>query len=595
MQYAHIVVKSKTKRINQLFTYLIPPELLVEIKPGIAVDVPFGKKTIEGVVWKITKTASINIKYKLKPIKKIISPVPVLSDKQRQLAQIISKYYLSTLSEVVFFMIPPIAKRIKNRYKLLADINNKKPVKTYYLYDRYINRIELYLKIISKTLKNNKQVMLIIPELIDNDPLIQKIKKNYNSKTLIYDTSKSKTNRYSDWLDIQNNKYQIVIGARSAIFVPMVNLGSIIIDDPQNYAYKEEQSPKYHTAQVAHWLSNLFSANLFFGSLCPTIEDYYSFNERINNKILKKFFPQKLFSSINLSIVDQKKFISWELENLIQQTLNRNETIFLYYPYKAKDGNMICSDCGNIIESSIRNDLPSFCPICKSINLKSKGIGINQFRKIISIQFPHAKVINIYTNSDKSNTHIEFNKYNIIIGTQKIFSYRNFRAQNSAIINFDAMNNMPNYNLNENVYLTIIKILSLTQNEMLIQTRRQEYPLLKYFFNNNYLLFFQDELLQRKINKYPPYYTLIKLTYQHPDQKNCGKIIKKICSQIIKQINSIEIANSALTINQKNQTIWQIILKVKKTNYCKVNLQLINIIENLPNGFKVDVDPLSLL
>ncbi len=625
MQYASIVVNSKTKKINQKFTYLIKPEQLPFIKSGLLVEIPFGRKKIFGVIWDIKKHEKSDIKFKLKSISKIIDKKPVLNQHQKKIAEMISNYYLASLGEVVFFMIPPPAKRIlsnmKNSDFVLNQKNNyisndKKPFKNkiYTIYDRLENRIEQYLKLINKVVRKNNCVLILIPEILGNDPLINKIKSEFD-KVIVYDTNKTKTQRYQDWLDIRSGKYQIVIGTRSAIFLPITKLGLMIIDSPHHFAFKEERSPHYHCLKIVKWLSCLLKINLILGDSCPSVSDKFNINEKkyIN---LKSLASSTTNSNININLIDsskEKTIISWFLENEIRNNLKNKQKIILYVNRKGMSSNILCKNCKYefkclncdlpLVKKNVsqficyrcnqESSIPSTCPVCKGTSFISFGIGIDKVISEIKKLFPETQITKIEKNSQ--------NVYDadIIVTTKKIFSYSSINADLIGIINIDNILNLPDYQSTENIYFTLTRLIQKCKKQLIVQTKNPDKEIYQYLINNNFNGFLKNELLLRKKYNYPPYSQLIKIIYQDKDNEICKKTIFNIYNKILNmkfEISNLEIIRPVPCFIEKSRGKYryQIIIKQQVTSN-KQQEQLKQIIESLPQGVSVDVDPISLL
>jgi len=608
MQYAEIVVNTKTKKLDQTFTYLIPPLLLPDIKPGILVTVPFRNKNIEGVVWSVKKFEKQNIIAKLKPIKKIITNEIIFISDWQKITKLISEYYFVSFSSVVFSMIPPIAKRvIDEKGKKITLVANQGKIIN--IIDNYQNRLKHYLRIIKKSLQHKKQI-LILTTTLNNNELIKILNENFSNKILIYDTQKTTSSRYKDWLNIKNNKYSIVTGTRSAIFSPLPNLGLIIVDDPNNFSYKEEQTPNYDVKTIAKMRQKLEQINLIFGTSLPSPEDIYE----IENKKQKTLVNKYAFSCLELIDTSSKKqIISWELENKIRETLIKKQKTLLFCQRKGTGWAYICQDCNweakcphckntliprnnalfcNYCKKIISG--PDNCPNCGSIRLKSIGLGIDKVAKVISNIFPQAKVLTIDQNINK--TMINFKNFDILIGTKKILDISDIKVKLAGIISFDNLLNLPDYKINYEL-LNTIKKLEDKSDKLLIQTNIPDNYFFQYLGTNGLKKFYHNELDLRKKYLFPPFSTIIKVIYHNKDEHNTQKEIDKLYQKLscLKIKNIIISKPTTCWIHMKNNHYRkQIIIKLLKRNN-STNAQLQKVFATLSKDFKIEVDPLSLL
>jgi len=607
MQYAEIIVDTKTSLTRQTFTYSIKPEQLPFIKPGVVVDVPFHGRNMNGIV--LTLKNRVDSKIRLKSINEIIDTFPIINTEYLEIAQKISDYYLAPINEIVFMMIPPIAKRQTSKEiidSLSKENNRNKSEGKYLIYDRSENRINHYLKLIDKAIRSNKNCLILFPKIDNTRLLIDKIKDNYALLHSQLNTSE----KYKIWKEIVSNKTKIVIGSRSAIFAPLRNLGLIIIDSPEDFGYKDDQSPRYHALKVAEIISQTRNVNLVLGADCMNVDEYYKIQNN-RYKILKNNF--NIVKKQVIDISTDKKIISTQAENLIQKYLDDDDKILIFINRKGEGTYFKCLDCGNISTCSKCNNplinsndklvcfkcnrneiIPGFCKICNGSNLKNFGIGTGTVQKETKSLFPSAKTI-IVENNLLPNTYNLISEANLVVATSKIFEQINFKPDLSVILNFDNVINLPEYYSLENAYILLQKISALTNKEIVIQTHDIENTLFKNINNNYSLLKYISN--ERKLYKYPPFGSIIKILYENIYEDKCiSKLqnLEKNLKTIFDVPNEIQITNTHQCFigKKRNKFRYQIIIK-SPVNNIRIKEKLSKI-KGLTN-FSIDVDPITLL
>lgn len=618
MQFVEVAVSTKTKLDRQVFTYQIKPEQLAYFQPGILVSVPFRSRQLQAVVLQIKARLPKEIDIsKLKPISKILDPLPVLDQARLELAQWMSEYYLAPIGEVIFTIIPPQARRIVSQNKpksTLIKSDNLSGGQIYTLYDRLANRIESYIRLVQRAIKVGKQTIILFPEINLGSEILQQFQTKFKSSEIaLLHGNLTKTQRYQTWSDIRSGKKKIIIGARSAIFAPVNNLGLIIIDEPEDFAYKEEQSPHYHTLTITEKIRQLTNANLVIGSLYPNLQSYDQILKKQYKVILK---PQlkKHINKIGHQIIDLKKekgIISYQLEKEIKENLVKKKKILLFVNRRGAGSSFICQDCGKIIECpecnlpltyhqnqkeelichrcNFRTIPPTTCSYCKSVRIKPLGIGTQSVEKEIKKFFPNAKTIIVEKSPIALRPYI-LTTSDIIIATQKILDLPNFSADLTAVVQADNSLNLPDFKSSENIFLLLLKLTNLTQKDFIIQTYNPENYLLQNLTKPEKILNYIYN--ERKKYNYPPFRQLIKLLYQDKNEQKCQKETEKLAN-ILKENGFNFLGPGPCFISKRrNKFRYQIVLQLPLQNlYWKKKLVQISNLEK----WLIDVDPISLL
>lgn len=582
MQIAQIVPKVKTKS-EGIFDYDIGPEILPNIKVGILVLVPFHGRKVEGIIVKIKKSSKIE---NLKKIIKIINPNPVVDDIHLKLALWMSDFYLEPLSKTLFENTVPQA--IRSIPKENLDIKKNElsqiipSIKNYLVISDFQNRLKFYLKKINETLKNKKQVLILVPDLTN----IAFFKKNLPLNTIVLHANMTKTERFKAWQKIQEGKTSIVLGSLSTLFAPLSNLGLIIIDQEEAETYKNDRSPRFHVVESAKELSKLTNASLVIGSIAPRLETFF-LAKKENYQIL----TTKKTNKSKISIIDmnsEKEILSFPLKEKIGKYLQLKRRILLVLNRKDEKSRFICSDCGyqNIFP------IPQNCPKCQSPNLKQLGVSIGRLKNIVLKNFPQAKAIIVA--DEKKYNFLPQNNWDIAIATSFILKFPLPPISFVGVIDIDQGLNFPDYHTNEKTFNNFYKFLKIGF-EGIIQTHHIENNTINALANSDYSQFIQKELKLRKENNFPPFCRLISLMYRDTNEEKARNESNKIYTELKKNLpQNIQILGPAPTYFTKklNKFRYQIVLKVPlKTTLPEKSQDFLKKLD----GWIVNFDPIELL
>lgn len=601
MQAVKIVPKVRTTG-EGVFDYAIPPELLPQIKIGVLVLVPFRGRKIEGIVVDLIKHSKIT---KLKSVLKIIDPNPVIDTTHLELAKWMSNYYLDSFSKTLFENIVPPARRIiKNTPEQYRRIDIKKidikNPKKYLIIGGFSARINIYLKAISQTLKQNKQVVIIVPDLSN----ISIFRKYIKVPMAILHAGLSITERYLVWQKIRNGDVKIIIGSNSAIFAPANNLGLVIIDQEENETYKNDRSPRFHVVNVAEKLCSITKSHLILGTVAPRVETYYK--AKNDDFIIKNISDTKKPDISITNMNSEKSIISSNLENAIDSALSNKQKILLVLNRKGEGTKFSCTDCGFVMlcpkcqlplipqtDATIcfhcEKEFPTLtkCPKCQSINLKAVGLGTKRLENIINKRWPKATTTRLELQSDDIKTN-----WDIAIATNFALKLQLPNINLVCVIDADQSINLPDYKALENSFITNYKFLKVGDRGI-IQTHLPENPVIASLAKLDYLDFYNNEILSREKYHFPPYARLIRLLYKNTDEQKCIAETKRVFDSLNK-ITDISLLGPAPAFikNKLGKYRYQIIIKLPVKKPIPENLKLI--LQNL-RDWTLDVEPVDLL
>lgn len=609
MQYAQIVPNTKTDIENSVFTYKIPPELLPDIQIGSLVLIPFGGRKLEGVILDIKKRKPQAAKdKKLRKIEKILVSKPQILNNQIKLAHWISKYYHSSLSTVLFSILPlpPLKKSLKTEKKIIDSRASKK--------DLLLKlRFHYFHKLIRMALKNKKQTILLFPQVEMAEIFYFYFKKLYLNKVVLYHSGLSKTEKWKNYNKILGQQSaQIIIGSQLAIFTPYKNLGQIIIDTADSQNFKQEREPRYDVRKVAEKLVQLQKAKIIFFTPATPLE----FVKSIKKKRIAWLRPKTPFKT-KTQIVDLAQEYLRQNYNLlsekVQQKLIANyktqKKSILFINKKGVASVVICQDCNYVFRCpkcdstltfriryskssqvlvchncNFQDKLPSVCSECRGANLRFLGGGTEKIEAEVRKLVPQAKILRIEKDSG-SNPKQE---YDIIIATQKMFSNFFESASLMVAVQPDLTLNLPDFKSSEKTFQLLKWLKLYAKKDFIIQTHYPRHWIFQSVLKNEDVKFYSAELATRKKENYPPFGKLIKLSIADPKSEKAQKNAEALAEKLARINKRVEILGPApaYSVKKGNKYLWQIILKGQDFK---------NILKAIPANWKIDIDPISLL
>ncbi|MEW7278212.1 primosomal protein N' [Aquimarina sp. 2201CG1-2-11] len=423
-------------------------------------------------------------------------------------------------------------------------------------------KTEVYVKLIAKTIQEGKQVLYLLPEIALTTQLITRLQEYFGEKLTVYHSKYSVNERVEAWNNIkeQKSKAQVVIGARSAIFLPFVNLGLVIIDEEHENTFKQyDPAPRYHARDTAIVLSRMFDAKVLLGSATPALETYYNAQKGKYGYVqLTRRYGNVLMPEINLVDIKTKykkremtgHFSDTLLEN-IQESLKEGEQVILFQNRRGYSPVVECTTCGHspqcpncdvsLTFHSHKNQLrchycgyhmamPNTCAACDSVDLATKGFGTEQIEKELQQLFPDHKVGRMDQDTtrgkhgyEKIINRFEEGEIDIMVGTQMLSKGLDFRKVSLVgIMNADNLLNFPDFRAHERSFQLMQQVAGRAgrtqkRGKVLIQTYNPFHQILQQVSVNDYIGMYTDQIEERHQYKYPPFYKIIKITGKHKD------------------------------------------------------------------------------
>ena len=423
-------------------------------------------------------------------------------------------------------------------------------------------KTEIYIKLIEEQLASGKQVLYLLPEIALTTQLVGRLRTYFGDKVGVYHSKYSTNERVELWKQVleQSPKAQIVIGARSALFLPFSNLSLIVVDEEHEQTFKQvDPAPRYHARDAAIVLANYHKAKVLLGSATPSIESY--FNAQSNKYGLVEITER--YGNVQLpeiELVDLKDsyfrkkmtgHFSATLIEAITTALSLGEQVILFQNRRGYSPIIECLTCGNVPQCQQcdvsltyhqhKNQLrchycgyamakPTQCHSCSSIDLATKGFGTEQIEQELQTIFPDAKTGRM--DQDTTRGKFGFEKIidsfknqeiQILVGTQMLAKGLDFNNVSLVgIMNADTMLYHPDFRAFERSFQMMTQVAgragrSEKQGKVVIQTYNPEHNTIQQVTRNDYVGMYKEQLYDRQIYKYPPYFRIIRLTLKHRD------------------------------------------------------------------------------
>lgn len=498
-------------------------------------------------------------------------------------------------------------------------------------------KTEVYMKLVERVLLEGKSAIILVPEIALTPQMIERFKGRFGVNVALFHSKLSDGERFDEWFRVKEGKAKVIVGARSAIFLPAKNLGLIIIDEEHENTYKSEQNPKYQTKEVAEYLSELKGCKVILGSATPSIETYYraltgemkllELNSRVDNKPMP---PMKVIDMRNELKGGNKSLFSRELFIAIQERLKRKEQIILFlnrrgfstfvscrscgYVFKCdecdismtyhKNGLLICHYCGKTKRE------PRECPKCHSKYVKFFGAGTQRVEEEVKKYFNNVRILrmDVDTTRDKHSYERIYNTFkngeaDILIGTQMVSKGLDFKNVTLVgILAADMSINIPDYRAAERTFQIITQVSGRAgrgdkQGEVLIQTYTPQHYSLQYAVNYDYEGFYEKEFTVRAMMKYPPFGKLLLINGTSKKEELLKNFMHKITMMIKPLVEScldIEILGPipCMISKVKENYRWQIVIKGEFDSYFSKNIKEILYDENknVYNDIRISMD-----
>ena len=580
-----------------------------EIKIGTKVGVKLRNRKVLSL--------GVVIKFVEKPKFKCVSIDEITNEyydrKMLETSHFVSQYYVCSLGEALS-VYNPFSKDIKKleekqTFDCKIELSNEQTKALNFLNEKkqallFANtgsgKTEIYIKIIEKHLNDNKQAILLMPEISLTPQMQKRLEKVFGNSVAIWHSKITKKKKTQILQGLQEGSIKLIAGARSALFLPYENLGVIVVDEEHDESYKSDSKPRFHTKDLSIYMAKKFDIQLVLGSATVSTSSFYKIpfirlTQTYHNTKKKYTFDD---SDVSLSI---------QVLNKISKTLESKNQVIVFLPTRANFKYQICTSCGKSVEcpycsvsmSLHKNDLalkchycgytqqiPEFCPSCHTGVIKNLRVGTAQIEEELKEIFKDKVIKRFDRDKVRTNTQLktilnEFNKgeIDILVGTQMLskgHDYHNVKL--AVVLGIDSLLNMNSYKARERALSLLIQISGRSgrkgEGEVIIQTKNQEF--FDYYLNeSNYQDFLESELEFRE-DLYPPYLKMAKVIFAHTNGLKVKDELDKYV-HLLKQNKDIEVVGfgQCAIFKMANKYRYEIILRSKNIKALLTSLHTI--------------------
>lgn len=572
-------IRTETREKEQLFVRrLLPPKELAKQIVSLREKHPAQAKVLD-ILIKAPK--GLLLTELLEKANTSKSPIITL-EKQKILS--VEKIHIdrSPLEDMEFFQAKPKQLNEEQKKALENITGTLKTFQTHLLHGvTGSGKTEVYLQAIDAARKMGLGVILLVPEIALTSQTIERLKSRFTEKLGILHHRLSDGERFDMWHGIHKKEIQIVVGARSAIFSPVENLGLIIVDEEQESSYKQtEEAPCYHARDIAIMRGKLSNATVVLGSATPSLESYA--NAKRGKYILSTLKKRAKDASLpKVKIVNMKEeyvksegftLFCCDLINAIQDRLKKGEQTLLFLNRRGYHSFQMCASCGESLKcphcsisltfhkktnnlachlcSYVIAPPPTSCPICKeTATLSFKGVGTEQVERTLHALFPDIRTIRMDadTTRHKGSHDLLFKQFrsgkaDVLIGTQMIAKGLHFPAVTLVgVLNSDGALNLPDFRATENVFQLLTQVSGRSgrgdlKGEVIIQTSLKEHPVFQYASTEDYMTFFEEEMATRELFQFPPFARLAKLVFSGKNESHVKYMAEKFQCALLKKL-----------------------------------------------------------
>lgn len=471
---------------------------------------------------------------------------------------------LNTSGEAHFDQIKPLSMSQQDAYnQILMQMMKKNVVLLHGVTSS--GKTEVYIHLIKQALDEHKQVLYLLPEIALTVQIMERLHRVFGDRLGIYHSKYSDAERVEIWQkQMSGHPYDVILGARSAVFLPFQNLGLVIIDEEHETSFKQQDpAPRYHARSAAIMLASMYGAKTLLGTATPSLESYYNAQQGkyglVEMKTRYKDIQMPEIQVVDVKDLRHRKIMkgaySPQLLAAVREALQRGEQAILFQNRRGFAPMIECKVCGWVpkckncdVSLTLHKNInlltchycgytypvPTECPNCGSTELMGRGVGTEKVEDQLSEIFPEARIARMDLDTTRTRnayerliTDFSTGKTNLLIGTQMISKGLDFdKVRVVGILNADSMLNYPDFRAYEHAFMMMSQVSGRAGRKgkrglVILQTKSPELPVISQVVHNDYAGFYKDLLEERRAFRYPPFYHLINVFLKHKHDKVC--------------------------------------------------------------------------
>jgi primosomal protein N' (replication factor Y) len=466
----------------------------------------------------------------------------------------------------------------------------------------------VYIKLIEHFIRQGKQVMYLLPEIALTSQIIRRLQKHFGGYIGIYHSKFNQNERIEIWNKVKNGELKVVLGARSALFLPFTELGLIVVDEEHDVSYKQQDpAPRYHARDAAIYYASLFGARVLLGSATPSVESYFNAQ---NQKYGLAVLPER-FGGVQLpviDIIDTKKIFNPEknkiiitppLKTAIEESIQQNKQVILFQNRRGYSPYQICQVCGWIPHCRYCDVSLNFhkntnklhchycgtvyppvhsCMACGSDKFAQRNFGTERIEEQLEELFPNMRIARMDIDSVRGKTahdsliqQFEQGRLDILVGTQMVVKGLDFENVNLVgILDADSLLSFADFRVNERAFQLMEQVSGRAgrkdkQGRVFIQVANTKHPVLYFVQQHDYGLFYQQEIEGRRQFFYPPFSRLIQLTFKHKLKDIVNAASTALAEAMKPPFGKYLIGPAEPVVNRvRNQFLMELMIKLPK-------------------------------
>lgn len=634
-----VALKAPLRAGDLAFTFAVPETLAEQVRPGVAVRVPFGRQTATGFVLGSADGARPDVK----PLAGIEDRVPPLPPDLLVLARWMASHYVCSVGEALWAMIPPIAavaRRSRRATPAIADeaappaappgaaaeitaILEAAP-SSRILVVADDDRFAAYLDALRWAERRHRTTLVLVPEVAQAERMLSWVRRRVAQSAAILHGDLSPGERWAVWRRALTRELRIVVGTRLACFSPLPDLGLVIIDHEEDSSYKEERAPRYHARRIVEERARLSGAALLYGTPGPSAEVV---REEAEGRLRVIRYPLRR-PGISLSDVRAEAgplggLFGRRLYQALARVLPRGRAI-LYVPRRGYADFLLCHECGWVprcprcgvaMTYHVRqvrlhchlcgrtDPVPEVCANCHGTHLRAHGVGTERVEHAARRLFRGSSVLRLDAErapdaTAQQQVWQQFRRRGgLLVGTQLLVKgVGQVPVEVVGVVGIDAALHLPDFRAAERVYHILLRLAAMADREMIVQTFSPTHPALVALARGDAERFYQTELSARQRFGYPPYRTLVNVVTAGPDPDAVRDAAQAVAAGIDGSGEVLGPSPAPLA-RVRGRYRWQVLIKDQDAGPARARLSTIMRTLAVPRGVRVlvDVDPIELL
>ncbi|EOA3012821.1 primosomal protein N' [Enterococcus faecalis] len=470
-------------------------------------------------------------------------------------------------------------------------------------------KTEVYLQVIAEVLNQGKTAIMLVPEISLTPQMVQRFKSRFGEHVAVMHSGLSQGEKYDEWRKIERGEAEVVVGARSAIFAPIENIGVIIIDEEHEASYKQEETPRYHARDLAIWRSEYHHCPVVLGSATPSLESRARAQKNVYQRLRLTQRANQAATLPTIDVVDMRQEVengnvssfSMSLQEKLQERLEKNEQSVLLLNRRGYSSFVMCRDCGYVlpcpncdISLTLHMDsktmkchycgheerIPYRCPNCGQDKIRYYGTGTQKVEEELQTLLPDSRILRMDVDTTRrKGAHEKIlrtfgeGQADILLGTQMIAKGLDFpNVTLVGVLNADTALNLPDFRSSERTFQLLTQVSGRAgraekPGEVIIQSFNPEHYAIQLAKAQDYEDFYTKEMYIRHRGDYPPYYFTVQITASHPEENEAAKQMFQIARKLKQGLSPQAILlgptpNAIMRVN--NRYFYQMIIKYKQ-------------------------------